>query len=141
MDCFASESFEGIMQTTILPAAQQKPIVLFAGDVGAWANLTPYYEQRPDAALTMVMTGLGDNPNNAGILVTVDGNKVQMEVYSFTGQPVLSLETYSPSYWLQQVAPCLLSTAGNRHALFLWWMAASPNKYAVATANPASDPQ
>lgn len=105
MDCFASESFASIMQTTILPAAQHKPVVLFAGDVGAWANLTPYYERRPDAALTMVMTGLGDNPNNAGILVTVDGDRVQMEVYSFTGQPVQPLETYSPSYWLQQVAP------------------------------------
>ncbi len=102
MECYGSENFPGIMEKYILPAAQTKPIYLFAGDVGAWGNLTPYYEKRADASLTMVMTGLGDTANDSGILVTVDGESVQMEVYSLTGQDMLPLESYSPEYWIDQ---------------------------------------
>lgn len=105
IDCYASEDFAGILEETLLPAAQKKPILLFAGDVGAWANLTPYYEKRTDADLTMVMTGLGDNPDNSAILVTVDRAVVHMEIYSLTGQPVQPLETYTPEYWIQLVSP------------------------------------
>jgi hypothetical protein len=105
MDCYASAPFAALLDETILPAARQKPVILFGGDVGAWANLTPYYEKRSDAALTMVMTGLGDNPQNAGILVTVEGGAVRMEVYSLTGQPVQPLEDYTPEYWIERVAP------------------------------------
>jgi hypothetical protein len=105
MDCYASAPFAALLDETILPAARQKPVILFGGDVGAWANLTPYYEKRSDADLTMVMTGLGDNPQNAGILVTVEGGAVRMEVYSLTGQPVEPLENYTPEYWIERVAP------------------------------------
>jgi hypothetical protein len=68
--------------------------------VGAWGNLTPYYEKRGDAALTLLATGLGDSPNDAGILVSVDGATVELQAYSLTGQPVLPLEQYTPQYWL-----------------------------------------
>lgn len=105
MDCYASAPFAALLDETILPAARQKPVILFGGDVGAWANLTPYYEKRSDADLTMVMIGLGDNPQNAGILVTVEGGAVRMEVYSLTGQPVEPLEDYTPEYWIERVAP------------------------------------
>jgi len=105
MDCYASAPFAALLDETILPAARQKPVILFGGDVGAWANLTPYYEKRSDADLTMVMTGLGDNPQNAGILVTVEGGAVRMEVYSLTGQPVEPLEDYTPEYWIERVDP------------------------------------
>ena len=37
------------MDEVLIPAAKEKPVYLFAGDVGAWGNLTPYYEELPDA--------------------------------------------------------------------------------------------
>jgi len=103
MECYGSESFPPILQKTILPAAQEKPVYLFAGDVGAWGNLSPYYEKSADAMLTMVMTGLGDTSNDAGILVTVDGSDVQLEAYSLTGKAMQPLESYTPEYWIDQV--------------------------------------
>lgn len=102
MDCFASENFAGLLKADILPAAQKKPVVIFGGDVGAWGNLTPYYEARPADHLTLITTGLGDNPDNAGILVTLAGEDADMEVYSFTGRPVQPLDTYTPDYWIDK---------------------------------------
>jgi hypothetical protein len=100
MECYGSQNFPALIDKTILPAAQKKPVYIFAGDVGAWENLSPYYEKRTDADLTMVMTGLGDYPDDSGILVAVDGIKVQMQAYSLTGQAMQPLETYSPDYWI-----------------------------------------
>lgn len=102
LECYGSENFPPILQKVILPAAQEKPVYLFAGDVGAWGNLTPYYEKRPDASLIMVMTGLGDTQNDAGILVTVNGSSVSLEAYSLTGKELQPLESYTPEYWIQQ---------------------------------------
>jgi hypothetical protein len=101
-ECYGSHSFAEIMQNILRPTAAIKPLYLFAGDVGAWGNLTPYYEKSSDANITMVMTGLGDSDNDAGILVTVDGEQVRLEVYPLTDQASPPLETFTPEYWVTQ---------------------------------------
>lgn len=97
--CYNHPSFVGILQSAILPAAALKPVYLFAGDVGAEGNLTPWFEQLPDANLTMVMTGLGDQPTDAGILVTVEGAQVRLELYPLTSTRLPALQTFTPQYW------------------------------------------
>ena len=50
----------------------------------------------------MVMVGLGDFEPDAGILVTVKGNQVQLELYPLGDGPFQSLDTYTPQYWQEQ---------------------------------------
>ena len=98
-DCYNNTNFIRIMNEQILPITAKKPVYLFAGDVGAWGNLSPYYEHRDDVALTMILTGLGDEPGDAGILVTINGQEIDLEAYSFTGQELQPLNSYNPEYW------------------------------------------
>ncbi len=101
-ECYGSHSFAEVMQNILQPTAAQKPLYLFAGDVGAWGNLTPYYERSSAAPITMLMTGLGDTAKDAGILITVDGEQVRLEVYPLTDQAIPALETFTPAYWVKQ---------------------------------------
>ena len=104
-DCYNTGNFAQILARLIEPAAQQKPVYLFAGDVGAYGNLSPYYERRSDLPLTMVMTGIGEFPTDSAILVTVDDGDVRMEVYPLAGQAPEPLENYSPEYWIRRAGP------------------------------------
>ncbi len=101
-DCYGVGNFAEILRVLIEPAAERKPVYLFAGDVGAYGNLSPYYERRADLPLTMVMTGIGEFPSDSAILVTVMGVDVRLEAYSLTGQALESLESYSPDYWVRR---------------------------------------
>ncbi len=100
-ECYNNTNFIRIMDEKILPVAAKKPVYLFAGDVGAWGNLSPYYEHREDVELTMIMTGLGDESGDSGILVTINGKEIDLEAYSFTGQNMPSLESFTPAFWNQ----------------------------------------
>lgn len=101
--CYNEKNFAGIMESEIQPVLAKKPVYLFAGDVGAWGNLTPYYEQHTDLPLTMIMTGLGDQPKDAGIFVTIQGADVHLELYPLTDNPMPALDTFSPTYWDNQI--------------------------------------
>jgi hypothetical protein len=99
--CYDQGSFGDLLEDILLPAAQKKPVYLFAGDVGAWGNLTPYYERSPESDLTMIMTGLGDTSQDNMIQVHVDDQKVDLEAIfleDFSSQP---LTEFTPSYWEQ----------------------------------------
>jgi hypothetical protein len=98
-DCYGSPGFARIMDQTLLPAAEKKPLYLFAGDVGAWGNLSPYYERRSDGKVTMIMTGLGDVQNDAILLVRVNDDQVTMEVYSLNGGSIQPIQKFSPKFW------------------------------------------
>ena len=98
--CYGNPSYPLIQETLIAPAAAQKPVYLFAGDVGAEGNLSPWYERLADQNLTMLMTGLGDRPTDAGILVTVDSAAVRLELYPLSGAKLPPLETFTPAYWV-----------------------------------------
>jgi len=98
-DCYGSESFSDIFETIIKPASLTKPIYLFAGDVGAWGNLSPYYEKLENFPITLVMSGIGEEPNDSVILVNVSQENVELELMPLTDTPMMSLESYNPGYW------------------------------------------
>ncbi len=97
--CYGSKTFQQLMGEDLIPAAKRKPVYLFAGNVGAWGNLTPYYEQRPDASLTMLMTGLGDTPQDNILHISVSQLQVKVESILLNGMTVQPLEKFGPVYW------------------------------------------
>jgi hypothetical protein len=101
--CYEQGSFGELLENTLLPAAKKKPVYLFAGDVGAWGNLTPYYERYPGSDLTMIMTGLGDTSQDNMIQVQVGDQKVDLEVIFLNDFSTHPLTEFTPSYW-EQVA-------------------------------------
>jgi len=101
--CYGQGGFGNLMKDVLLPASEQKPVYLFAGDVGAWGNLTPYYERNPETPLTMIMTGLGDTTQDNMILVRVNQAQVDIEVMFLNDLVPRSITGYTPAYW-EQVA-------------------------------------
>jgi hypothetical protein len=97
--CYGSRTFRNLMDEVLIPAAKQKPVYLFAGDVGAWGNMTPYYEQRPDVHLTMLMTGLGDTERDNILHVNVSRSGVKLESLLLNGMTVQPLEEFGPEFW------------------------------------------
>ncbi|MBN2114985.1 MAG: hypothetical protein JW730_00330 [Anaerolineales bacterium] len=97
--CYGSKPFRQLMDEVLIPAAQRKPVYLFAGDVGAWGNLTPYYERHPDVPLTMLMTGLGDTDQDNILHVRVDKSRVTIESILLNGMTPQPLEEFGPAYW------------------------------------------
>jgi hypothetical protein len=97
--CYRSKTFRRLMNKVLIPAAAQKPVYLFAGDVGAWGNLTPYYEQYPDVALTMLMTGLGDTEQDNILHVHVDASQVTIESILLNGMAIQQPEEFGPTHW------------------------------------------
>lgn len=97
--CYGSKPFRALMDEVLIPAAQQKPVYLFAGDVGAWGNLTPYYEQHPDVPLTMFMTGLGDTERDNILHVRVSKLQVKVELILLNGMRSQPLQEFGPEYW------------------------------------------
>jgi len=97
--CYGSKPFRALMDEVLIPAAAQKPVYLFAGDVGAWGNMTPYYEHHPEVPLTMLMTGLGDTDQDNILHVHVDDSHVMVESILLNGMTVQPLEKFGPAYW------------------------------------------
>ena len=101
--CYDRGSFGDLLEDVLLPAAQKMPVYLFAGDVGAWGNLSPYYERNPESDLTMIMTGLGDTSQDNMIHVSVDAQKVDLEAIFLKDLSTHPLTEFTPKYW-EQVA-------------------------------------
>jgi hypothetical protein len=99
--CFDKNNFADLLEKDFRPAARGKSLVFFAGDVGAYGgNLSPYYEKRADQNITLITTGLGDNPKrDLPVQVTVEGEQVKFELISLSGREVKTLESYNRAYW------------------------------------------
>ena len=108
--CYSQGGFWDLMDDVLLPAAIQKPVYLFAGDVGAWGNLTPYYERHPEASLTMIMTGLGDTSQDNMIYVRVDDTQVDIEAIFLEDLAPRPITEFNPVYW-EQVANGVIQLA------------------------------
>jgi len=97
--CYGSRYFRQLLDELLLPSAAQKPVYLFAGDVGAWGNLTPYYEKHPEVPLTLLMTGLGDTEQDNILHVRVDPSRVTIESIFLNDVTAQPLEQFGPAYW------------------------------------------
>jgi len=100
-DCQKKSGDNPLMDTIFKPMARHKPVIIFAGDVGAWGNLSPYYERDPWLPLTLVMTGLGDTPQDNIIRVHVSPGGVHMDALFLEDMHSASLEEYDLNYWLE----------------------------------------
>lgn len=99
-DCQKKDGANPLMETYFIPAARHKPVIIFAGDVGAWGNLSPYYQRDPWLPLTLVMTGLGDSPQDNLIRVHVSPTSLKMDALFLADMSVVPLQTYNEAHWL-----------------------------------------
>jgi len=99
-DCQKKDGSNSIMAEFFIPAAREKPVYLFAGDVGAWGNLSPYYQRDPWLPLTLVMTGMGDTPQDHIIRVHVTPDAVSMDALFLSDMHSEPLTNYDRDYWL-----------------------------------------
>jgi hypothetical protein len=90
------------VNTALEKAAQERKVFVFSGDVGAWGNLTPYYERHASLPLHLVATGLGDTERDNFLQVDVNGDEVKITVRSLTGGMALPIRTYTFDFWLSQ---------------------------------------
>jgi hypothetical protein len=100
-DCQKKSGANPLMDNIFKPAAEQKPVIIFAGDVGAWGNLTPYYQRDPWLPLTLVMTGLGDTSQDNIIRVHVSPDSLDMKVLFLEDMRTAPLEDYDLNHWLK----------------------------------------
>ncbi|MDX1377749.1 MAG: metallophosphoesterase [Anaerolineales bacterium] len=100
-DCQNKTGANPLVEDFFKPAARQKPVIIFAGDVGAWGNLSPYYQRDPWLPLNLVMTGLGDTPQDNIIRVHVSPDAVQMDALFLEDMHSASLKEYDLDYWLE----------------------------------------
>jgi hypothetical protein len=100
-NCQKKVAANPLMETIFKPAAAHKPIIIFAGDVGAWGNLSPYYQRDPWLPLTLVMTGLGDTAQDNIIRVHVSPNFLRMDALLLEDMRSVSLPAYDQAYWLK----------------------------------------
>jgi len=100
-DCQNKNDANPLMENIFRPAARYKPVVIFAGDVGAWGNLSPYYQRDPWLPLTLIMTGLGDSPQDNIVRVHVSPTGLQMDALFLEDMHSASLEDYGLNYWMR----------------------------------------
>jgi hypothetical protein len=99
-DCQKKDGANPLMEKFFKPAARHKPVIIFAGDVGAWGNLSPYYQRDRWLPLTLVMTGLGDTSQDNIILVHVSPDSVKMDALFLEDMHSTPLQEYDLNYWM-----------------------------------------
>ena len=98
--CRFGSNYTDLQNEIFIPAAQNKPVYLIAGDVGAsGSNLSPFYNKYPEIDLYTLAIGLGDSPNDALLQIDIDSNEVDFELIPIGGNSFLPIESYTPEYW------------------------------------------
>ena len=99
-ECYLEHNFEDILTEILSPSANQKPVYVIAGDVGAWCgNLSPFYDEFPDSNVTLLAAGLGDCEEDAILQVDFDESSVEVSFYSLTGQIINKFQQYNLAYY------------------------------------------
>ncbi len=100
-NCYFRTNYDEIREEILLPAAQEKPIYLIAGDVGAFGgNLSPFYAQDNNNQLYTIAIGLGDSEKDALLQIDLYPDKPTFELIPLGNRKFLPLESYSPEYWI-----------------------------------------
>lgn len=100
-DCQKKDGRNPLMDEYFRPAAKIKPVVIFAGDVGAWGNLSPYYQRDPWLPLTLVMTGLGETVRDNVIRVRVSRDSIEIIPIFLEDMRVEDIRNYDRSFWIR----------------------------------------
>lgn len=97
--CDFGSNYAELREEIFLPAATQKPVYLFAGDVGAFGdNFSPFYMQDGDAQLYTLAAGLGDTP--ADVILQVDvADTLSIDILSLGDTEFEPIESYNLTYW------------------------------------------
>jgi len=99
-----SSNFRQLLENHFAPAAKEKPIYLFSGDVGAFGggrNLSPYYKKIPNQDIFLIATGLGDGLYDKVILADISSSKLSFKIISLNGEDTFPLEKYDHEYWTE----------------------------------------
>jgi 3',5'-cyclic AMP phosphodiesterase CpdA len=101
--CDYGSNFSQIRDDILIPFSLEKPIYIFAGDVGAFGgNLSPFYYRYPDSNLSTIAVGVGDGVDDALLKIVVEGDEVKFELIPLADGHFHDLTTYTPAYWLLQ---------------------------------------
>lgn len=101
--CEYGSNFSQLRDDILIPSSLEKPIYIFAGDVGAFGgNLSPFYHQYPDSNLSTIAVGIGDGADDALLKIMVEGDEVKFELIPLAGGHFDELTVYTPAYWLLQ---------------------------------------
>jgi hypothetical protein len=83
-------------------AAAQKPVYIFAGDVGVLGgNLTQFYQQDAASDAILLATGLGDSSVDSLLQVDVNAADVDIKIVPLGEKEFFSLAEYNLAYWEQ----------------------------------------
>ncbi|MBN2047261.1 MAG: metallophosphoesterase [Anaerolineaceae bacterium] len=101
--CYDNTNYPAIRQDLLIPAAEEKPVHVFAGDVGAWnGNLSPFYFHQADTYVYEYATGIGDAEHDSLLLVEISETDVTVIPLSLTGESMLPIEKYTIDYYLEK---------------------------------------
>lgn len=101
--CDYGSNFSQIRDDILIPFSLEKPIYIFAGDVGAFGgNLSPFCYRYPDSNLSTIAVGVGDGVDDALLKIVVEGDEVKFELIPLADGHFHDLTTYTPAYWLLQ---------------------------------------
>ncbi len=100
--CQKKDGSNPIMEKYFIPTAKKKPIILFAGDVGAWGNLSPYFQRDPWLPITLVMTGLGDTAQDNVIHVRVTPDSVQINALFLDTMQEVPIQKFNRDFWVKK---------------------------------------
>lgn len=97
--CDFGSNYADLREEIFLPAAAQKPVYLFAGDVGAFGgNFSPFYGQDGETQLYTLAAGLGDSP--ADVILQIDvADTLSINILPLGGAEFAPLENYNLTYW------------------------------------------
>ena len=99
----ASETFRKLIEDVLYPASASAPLHIYAGDVGAFGNLSPLYKKSETHPIYFFATGLGNNEEDSVLIVEENlDSTLSVTPFSLSGNEMLAIEDYNFEYWLKQ---------------------------------------
>ena len=99
-DCQKKDGANPLMEKFFKPAARQKPVIIFAGDVGAWGNLVTVLSARSLAASYCGHDRPGRYLQDNLIRVHVSPASLSMDALVLEDMHSAPLQEYDLNYWM-----------------------------------------
>ena len=99
-EIFKGNNFEEILSDVIMPFAEEKPVYMFAGDVGAFGgNMSPFYNKYESKNVYSYAAGIGDTSEDVVLIIENSGKNVNVIPYQLVDGKELRIDDYSQQYW------------------------------------------